>query len=99
MGWACQQWARIEGASAPRSVDAPAAVGEELGSRDLLAGLEGLLDGGLVGLAGGLDRQPLGSQGLLVVDLDGMGSAACELVIGEGEAGGLRLQPGEDQNE
>ena len=52
-------------------------MGEELDAGDLVAGLEGLLDGGLVGLAGGLDRQPLGSQGLLVIDLDGLGSAAC----------------------
>ena len=47
----------------------------ELGAGDLLAGLEGLLDGGLVGLAGGVDAQPLGIEGVLVVDLDGLGLA------------------------
>jgi hypothetical protein len=87
------------GRPVPRSTDAPGAAGEELGAGDELAGFEGLLDGGLVRLAGGGEAQPLGIEGFLVVDLDGLGLAGTELVIRKGEAGGGGLQPGEDQDE
>jgi hypothetical protein len=39
-------------------VDAPGAAGEELGAGDLAASLEGLFDGGLIGLGGGFDGEP-----------------------------------------
>jgi hypothetical protein len=83
----------------PRSTDAPGAAGEELGAGDELAGFEGVLDGGLVWLAGGGEAQPLGIEGVLVVDLDGLGLAGAELVIREGEAGGCGLQLGEDKDQ
>ncbi len=50
-------------------------------------------------LGGGFDGEPLGIEGLLVVDHDGGGFAAAELVIGEGEAGGRRLQLGENKDQ
>ena len=61
----------MRGASGP-SVDAPGAAGDQLGAGDELAGFEGLLDGGLVRLADGGEAQPLGIEGFLVVDLDGL---------------------------
>ena len=83
----------------PPSVDAPGAAGEELGAGDLAAGLEGFLDGGLVWLAGGGDGEPHGIESLFVVDHDGRGLAAAELVIGEREAGSSGLQLGEDKDQ
>jgi hypothetical protein len=83
----------------PRSTDAPGAAGEELGAGDELAGFEGVLDGGLVWLAGGGEAQPLGNEGVLVLDLDGLRLAGAELVIWKGEPGGGGLQAGEDQDE
>ena len=80
-------------------MDAPGAAGDQPDTGDLFAGLEGLLDSGLVRLAGGLDRQPLGIEGLLVVDFDGLGFAGGELVVREAEPGGLRLEESEDQDE
>ena len=68
------QQTRIEGALPP-SGDAPGAAGEQLGAGDLLTGLDRFLDGGLVGLGGGGYREPLGIEGLLVVDFDGLGLA------------------------
>ena len=62
-------------------VDAPGAVGNELGAGDEVACFEGFFDGGLVGLAGGLEGEPLGRQGVFVLDLDGLGLAAAELMI------------------
>ena len=79
-------------------MDAPGAAGEELGAGDLSAGLDGLFDGGLIRLAGGFDREPGGIEGLLVVDHDGRGLAAAELVIREREVGGAGLQLGEDKH-
>ena len=79
-------------------MDAPVAAGDQLGACDLRACFEGFLDGGLVRLAGGGEAQPLGIEGVLVVDLDGLGLARDQLVIREGEAGGGGLQPGEDQD-
>jgi len=80
-------------------VDAPGASGDELGAGDEVACFEGFFDGGLVGLADGLVGEPLGGQGVFVVDLDGLGFAATELVIREGEAGGFGLETGKDQDE
>jgi hypothetical protein len=77
----------------PPSVDAPGAAGEEL------AGLEGFLDGGLVRLAGGSAAEPFGSEGVLVVDFDGLRVAGGELVIRERKPGSGGLQPGEPQDE
>ena len=88
----------MRGASGP-SVDPPGAAGDQLDARDEVAGLEGLFDGGLVGLACGLEGKPLRGQGFLVLDLDGLGLAGAQLVIREREAGGFGLQPGEDQDE
>ena len=82
----------------PRSIDAPGAAGDQLGACDLRACFEGFLDGGLVRLAGRGEAQPLEIEGVLVVDLDGLGLARGQLVIREGEAGGGGLQPGEDQD-
>ena len=79
--------------------DAPDAAREQLGAGDLLAGLDRFLDGGLVGLGGGGDGEPLGIKGFLVVDLDGLGLAGGEFVVGEAEASGLGLQAGEHQHE
>ena len=56
-------------------VDAPGAAGDELGAGDEVACFEGFFDGGLVGLASGLEGEPLGGQGFFVVDLDGLGLA------------------------
>ncbi len=67
----------------PPSVDASGAAGDQLGTVDAMARFEGLLDGGLIGLAGGGDGQPLGGEGVLVVDLDGLGLAGGQLVIGD----------------
>ena len=78
------------------STEAPGAAGDELGTGDLPTGLEGFLDGGLVGLAGGGEAQPLRSEGVFVVDLDGLGLAGGEFVIGEGETGRGGLQAGKD---
>jgi len=69
------------------SVDAPGAAGDELDTGDEVACFEGFLDGGLVGLAGGFVGEPLGGQGVFVVDLKGLGFAAAELVIREREPG------------
>jgi hypothetical protein len=80
-------------------VDAPGAAGEELGPSDLLAGLEGLLDGVFVRLACGGEGEPLGIEGQLVVDHHGLGLAGGELVIGEGETRSGRLQLGEDKDQ
>jgi hypothetical protein len=59
----------------------------------LMAALSGLLV--VVTVSG----HPLGGEGVFVVDLDGLGLAGGELVIGEGEAGSSGLQPGEDQDQ
>jgi len=67
---------------------AEGAARERLGAFDRAASLEGILDGCLVGFAGGGDGQPLGSEGLFVVDHHRLGLAAAELVIREREAGG-----------
>ena len=80
-------------------MDAPGAAGDQLGAGDEVAGLEGLFDGGLVGLACGLEGKPLRGQGFLVIDLDGLGLAGAQLVIREREAGGFGLETGEDQDE
>jgi hypothetical protein len=80
------------------SVDAPGAAGDQLGAGDELACFEGLFDGGLIGLAGGLEGEPLGGQGVFVGDLDGLALVGAELVIREGEPGGGGLQPGEHQD-
>jgi hypothetical protein len=66
---------------------------------DEVAGFEGFLDGGFVGLAGGLEGEPLGGEGVLVVDLDGLGFPGGEFVVWEGEARGGGLQASEDQDE
>jgi hypothetical protein len=81
------------------SVDAPGTAGDQLGACDLRAGFEGFLDGGLVRLAGGGEAQPLGIEGVLVVDLDGLGLAGSQLVIREREAGGSGLQAGQHQDQ
>jgi hypothetical protein len=81
------------------SADAPGAAGEEQGAGDLLTGLQRCLDGGLIGLEGGLDREPFGIEECLVLDGDGGGAGAAQLVIGEREARGCRLQPGEHQDQ
>ena len=83
----------------PRSTDAPGAAGDQLGACDLRACFEGFLDGGLVRLAGRGEAQPLEIEGVLVVDLDGLGLAGGELVIREREAGGCGLQLGEDKDQ
>jgi len=80
-------------------VDAPGAPGDELDAGDEEAGFEGFFDGDLVGLAGGLEGEPLGGQGVFVLDLDGLGLAAAELMIGGREAGGSGLEAGEDQDQ
>jgi hypothetical protein len=94
------QQAHVKGGSAPPpSVDAPGAAGEELGAGDLLAGLDRRFDRGLVGFGGGGDGEPLGIEAFLVVDLDGLGLAGSEFVVGEAEPGGLGLQAGEHQHQ
>jgi len=70
-----------------------------LDAGDEEAGFEGFFDGDLVGLAGGLEGEPLGGQGVFVLDLDGLGLAAAELMIGGREAGGSGLEAGEDQDQ
>ena len=79
--------------------DAPGAAGDEVGAGDGVAGFEGFFDGGFVGLAGGLDGEPLRGEGVFVVDLDGLGLAGGELVIGKREPGGGGLELGEDEDE
>ena len=66
---------------------------------DEVAGFEGFLDGGFVGLAGGLEGEPLGGEGVLVVDLDGLGFPGGEFVVWEGETGSGGLQPGEHRHQ
>ncbi len=83
----------------PRSTDAPGAAGDQLGAGDEVAGLEGFLDGGLVGLACGLESKPLGGEGVFVGDLDGLGLPGGQLVIREREAGGSGLQAGQHQDQ
>ena len=54
------------------SGDAPDAAGEELGTGDLLAGL----DGGLVRFVGGGEGEPLGIELGVLGDVDGLGAGA-----------------------
>ena len=63
-----------------------------------MTSFEGFFAGGLVGLAGGLEGDPLGGQGVFILDLDGLGFAGGEFVVREGEAGGFELEAGEDQD-
>ena len=93
------QQTHIEGGALPPSVDAPGAAVEQLGAGDLAASLEGFLDGVLVRLAGGGEGEPLGIEGLFVVDHHRLGLAGGELVIGEGETRSRRLQLGEDKDQ
>ena len=82
----------------PGANDTGSEAGAPQGERGV-ASLEGFLDGCLVGLAGGGDGQPLGSEGLFVVDQHRLGLAAAELVIREREPGGAGLQLGEDKDQ
>jgi len=47
-------------------VVAPGAAGDELGAGDEVACFEGFFDGGLVGLTGDFEGEPLGGQGVFV---------------------------------